>query len=889
MEKVKKGRNKNSEALMTEEMQWWGFLEMLDFNPMPGGVRMNSDKVKRNVSAVDRKSKTNFKKGRKAMKTKILTVTMLLLFLVSIPGNAGLKNVKAEEATEFAPGVLMVKFADGAKAQVEKKEGCVTTGITSIDALNRKHGVEEYIKVFSPEPKSEKGGSAYRELGLGRIYRFATGPEADVQAMVAEYEADPNVEYAEPDYVGHGHYTPNDPSFSVQWGLLNTGSNPPGHPGTADADIDATEVWDSWTPSRAVVVAILDTGVDLDHPDLRHPYNPFNGNIWINSGESPWGTPGVDDDGNGYVDDGVGFDFVNGTQSGGLWWNDADGPMDDHGHGTVNAGIVGARTDNGTGVAGLADGPVGAMWIMAVKVLDNTNWGLYSWWAEGLYYAASHEATHVINMSMGGTSFSSTLQSAVNYAWGQGCVVVASMGNSNTSTPEYPAAFTNTIAVGATDTDDSRCNPADWGTGKGSNFGSHIDVVAPGNWIYSTVWDDTYGYWSGTSMAAPFVSALAGIIMTEQRPQPSPDEVREFIRSTAEDQVGLWTEDVVGWDPYYGWGRINAHLAIEALSPPGDANGDGNIDIGDVVYLVNYLYKGGPAPEPLYSGDANSDGVIDIGDVVYLVNYLYKGGPPPSPASDRGRPANTAKPSAGSGHAEIWPVLNVDQNTATHTQSSGHGFDEVSEISVIGRLDVNVAGVELEVEFDPDQVTMLDPVLSPLTSELQLFAGAKDGTQKIGMVDLSGKNFLLPGEGALVTLRAQGNDLSSIKIKKATLVDLDARPLALELSGELDLEAAKGSESRPKRLSLSQNYPNPFNPRTSIRYALPQDAQVRLTIYNLLGQKITTLVDEQQSAGYRTVWWDGKDANGDDVSSGVYFYRLTAGEFSEVRKMMMVK
>ncbi len=127
------------------------------------------------------------------MKIKISTVTMLLLFLVSIPGNAGLKNVKAEEAIEFAPGVLMVKFADGAKAQVEKREGYVRTGIPSIDALNRKHGVQEYIKVFSPEPKSEKGMTAYRELGLDRVYRFVTLPEADVQAIVAEYEAEPNV------------------------------------------------------------------------------------------------------------------------------------------------------------------------------------------------------------------------------------------------------------------------------------------------------------------------------------------------------------------------------------------------------------------------------------------------------------------------------------------------------------------------------------------------------------------------------------------------------------------------------------------------------------------------------------------------------------------------
>lgn len=231
----------------------------------------------------------------------------------------------------------------------------------------------------------------------------------------------------------------------------------------------------------------------------------------------------------------------------------------------------------------------------------------------------------------------------------------------------------------------------------------------------------------------------------------------------------------------------------------------------------------------------------------------------------------------------------AEYNSPAFAKSAPEDFDDAVEISVSAKFDRIVAGAELEVEFDPDQVTMLDPALSPLTHGLQLFAGVRDGIQKIGMVDLSGSNFLLPGEGVLVALRARGNDLSSIKITKATLVDLDSRALAIELSGELKLEVANSSDSRPQRFSLSQNYPNPFNPRTSIRYALPQDAHVRLTVYNVLGQKVATLVDEYQIAGYKTVWWDGQDAEGNELSSGVYFYRLTAGEFSEVKKMMMVK
>ena len=325
----------------------------------------------------------------------------------------------------------------------------------------------------------------------------------------------------------------------------------------------------------------------------------------------------------------------------------------------------------------------------------------------------------------------------------------------------------------------------------------------------------------------------------------------------------------------------------------GDVNGDGIINIGDVVYLVSYLYKNGPAPDPSWVGDANSDGIVNIGDVVYLVSYLYKGGPPPcSPDGGREVLALVSSLNGSAGHAVISAAVknhpSEDIFSALAKDASGDS-EEVTEISVMGEFDRIVAGVELDVEFDPDEVIMLDPVLSSLTSGLQFFASVKEGTQKIGIVDLSGKNFLPPGEGTLATLRVQGDDLSSIRITKATLVDLDSRPLGLELLGELNLEVAKGSDSRPQHFSLSQNCPNPFNPQTSIKYALPQDARVRLTIYNVLGQKVATLVDEHQSAGYQTVSWDGKDAKGDGVSSGVYFYRLDADSFSEVKKMLLVK
>jgi hypothetical protein len=320
----------------------------------------------------------------------------------------------------------------------------------------------------------------------------------------------------------------------------------------------------------------------------------------------------------------------------------------------------------------------------------------------------------------------------------------------------------------------------------------------------------------------------------------------------------------------------------------GDANGDGEVNVDDVVFLINYLYRNGDPPDPFLAGDATGDGDVEIGDIVYLITYLFRSGPAPCPAGG-GFSIESSKLSHTSGQAEIGMLLKTDQNHAGIAKVSPEGFEEFSQIEVIGKFNCDVAGVHLEIEFDPDEVTLLEPSSAPLTNGLQLFWGTKNGILKIGIVDLSGKSFISAGEGTLVSLQAKGEDLTSIRIREAILVDQDAMPLTLELSGYLKLQEAGGAEVKPQNFSLFQNYPNPFNPRTSIRYALPQDARVKLVIYNVMGQKVKTLVDEEQSAGYKTVWWDGRDNRGDQVASGVYFYRLEADSFSQVRKMMLIK
>ncbi len=204
---------------------------------------------------------------------------------------------------------------------------------------------------------------------------------------------------------------------------------------------------------------------------------------------------------------------------------------------------------------------------MILKGLNNQNWGYYSWWSDAIHYAVDNGAK-VLNMSIGGTDVSEFLRDAVNYALNQNVTIVACMMNTNSNTAFYPAAYPGVIAVGSTNPDDKRSHPFFWSTTSGSNYGSHISVVAPGNYIYGLNYQSNTSYnsyWGGTSQAAPHVCGLASLLLA-QNPELTPSQIKTLLQSTAEDQVGDPAEDTPGWDQYYGYGRINAHNALLQLS-----------------------------------------------------------------------------------------------------------------------------------------------------------------------------------------------------------------------------------------------------------------------------------------------------------------------------------
>jgi thermitase len=325
-------------------------------------------------------------------------------------------------------------------------------------------------------------------------------PARQAMAMVQKYEQLTRiVEYAEPNGVAYAVGKPKD----------GTKPNDPFFPlQWGPVKINAPKAWDIAKGSANVRIAINDTGIDSDHEDLAAK-TVFRANY----------TDTLTDD-------------------------------DIYGHGTHCAGIAAGITNNSIGIAGVG-------WncsLMSIKVMNDEGWGYYDWIAKGVIYA-TYNGAKVISMSLGGSSPSLTMKNAVDYAWTKGVVVVAAAGNANTNSAFYPAYYSNCIAIGATDQNDARAGF--------SNYGSWVDVAAPGVDIYSTLPNHAntlndyygtglyYGYLSGTSMATPHVAGEAGLLWPIKKYGTSSPSVRNRIEGTC-DPVGPWVVK----------GRINAFKAV---------------------------------------------------------------------------------------------------------------------------------------------------------------------------------------------------------------------------------------------------------------------------------------------------------------------------------------
>lgn len=349
------------------------------------------------------------------------------------------------------------------------------------------------------------------------------------------------VESAEPDGVGFGSGTPDDPRFSDQWGFHNIGQSG----GTVDADVDAPEFWDVIGGAPGILIAVLDSGLNFTHPDLQ-------GIAWVNPGEIP--ADGIDNDANGKVDDAKGWDFVNAD-------ND---PTDDHGHGSNVTGVIAANRNNTQGVAGMLAGAR----ILVCKILNSSNSGTTANLIAAVTYARLFGAP-VMNLSLQNYPYSSILNTEFNACQSEGVVLSICAGNqgaNNDTTPNYPSCYaqTNIIAVGNHSRDDIRWTSSNYGL-------TNVDLFAPGASILSPVLGTNYSYYTGTSQATPFVTAVCASIKYANSLWTAP-EIRNAVLSSVVPRSSYDGICVTG-------GRLNAFDSLTYAirqAPDQDSDLDGS-------------------------------------------------------------------------------------------------------------------------------------------------------------------------------------------------------------------------------------------------------------------------------------------------------------------------
>jgi len=557
-------------------------------------------------------------------------------------------------------GRIVVEFAAGlGEIQLNHDGNIALLGKDNLDALARQFGVYEIQPAI---PGAQKPANA-EIRDLSRFYIVEFPLDVDLHEVARAYTENSNVATAEPYYVRRCDYTPNDPMFPQQWALDIT---------------DAETAYDYCQGSDSVIVGLVDTGIDTAHVDLRD-------NLWVNPGEdlngngmiepSEWNR--IDDDQNGYIDDFWGWNV----------WQNNNNVQDPPGagHGTACAGCASAVTDNGLGISSLG-------WKAKIMTAKAGDWQYIYASAAGINYLANNGA-NVISLSYGGSYYSALEAAAVSNAWQQGAIIVASAGNDAAPYLHYPAAYNDVVAVTATDPNDQLCSFA--------NYGTWIDVCAPGELILTTIPGSNYTICDGTSFSAPIVGGLACLVWAA-RPDFTNSEVLEQIYSTCVNIDSLNP----GYGGLLGHGRIDAGAAISGLYPQlnyteqaiddSAGNANGRPDPGEIVNLLLTLQNSSP--------DVNAVGVVvnltcSDPDIDILQNTSNFGDiPAGSSANNHSSPITFAVDSSAMPH-EVILILTLTE--------AGTGLTLMDEIvQMIGRPEIVVidddGGANYQLWYDLD-------------------------------------------------------------------------------------------------------------------------------------------------------------------------------------------
>ena len=425
---------------------------------------------------------------------------------------------KVQNSGDYLPGKIIVKL---------KASGSQTKTLSS-DIFNLPSVRFENISQKFPVSKNKISASTLKlqeNYGLSRIYELSVSSDKSIPEIIEELKKNSAVEYAEPLYIHHTEYIPNDSQHNTVQSYLN--------------QVRAQQSWDLIRNDNKVIIAIVDSGSDLDHEDLA-------ANIHTNILDP---VNGIDDDGDGYIDNFRGWDFVGPSDNNIVEDNNPNITQDGGDHGVHVSGIASSVTDNGKGVSSVA---FNCAKLMILKVASDANGTDIVRGYEGVKYAADHGA-QIINCSWGSENQSYYGQDIINYAIAKGCLVVAAAGNSGSNVPQYPSGYAGVIAVANVLASDSKAST--------SNYGSYVTIAAPGTSIWSTILD-VYGSKSGTSMASPVVASAAALLKA-YRPNLTMLQVGEQLRATADNidaQNPAFTNQL-------GKGRLNVYRALTESQP----------------------------------------------------------------------------------------------------------------------------------------------------------------------------------------------------------------------------------------------------------------------------------------------------------------------------------
>lgn len=789
----------------------------------------------------------------------------------------------------FISGELLIKFRQEPAANQPGN-------MAPLKDLNNRFGLVKIEKLFpanmpanSNYPQPAYSSEQLAAGNLPRWYKVTLSKDADVQALVEELKNAPEIEAVEPNYIYQITTVPNDNYVSSRgswgqyyedlWGLYK---------------ISALSGWDIETGSGQVVVAVVDTGVDITHPDIVN-------NLWVNKNEIAGNH--IDDDSDGYVDDIDGWNFV--KCSGEI--------KDGHGHGTHVAGIVAAAGNNGLGISGVS-------WhskIMPLKALNDDGYGVTGDLAKAIRYATDQGA-RVINMSWGGRSTSQLITEALDYAYSKGVVLVVAAGNSSSDANDFfPANYEKAITVAATGPEDRKAGF--------SNYGSAVDVSAPGVDILSLraagtdmykdnqhIVDSYYYRASGTSMATPYVSGLAAVILS-RHPEFSNDDVAIAITSSADD-LG-----VTGKDTAFGYGRINVYKALEvvdgnmpaikniwAIDTPGDTGysitvfwDNSNLSSTIKGYKIYYnrqpfrnIYEDGVSyfeASPTARPDVSSCVVTGLGDessgyYFAVIASIFNSQPARTGVSQTsdisGNLISTVQP--------VYPVNNVVDTTAGD-EIIFSGNDPRSKVVIPqgtnnGKiLDVTIPAAEVvQLENGNGSRNSTSDYLNPKTLEMtsrEFKSSAPiDGRLRIMIsypaeVPSTYENDLRIYE--LDRFSDQWKILPGIQSvrtnEKSVMAEADGSNWASGATYRLFITLEASSDLNEVRV-----YPNPYKPNSGLGHTkITFDnltGKAKIKIFNIASELVRTL-EEEDNDGRKE--WDADNDSNEKLASGVYIYLLT--------------